>query len=531
MSTRRRNETARTKKSIQEQAEEELAAAGVGSSSPSHVDSSDGGVAVSSGGIGEGSTGSKTSESTTSGWTFSQDASESSTHATGPDLSELRQEAMLRDGFGTPVKTEGGIHVAAGGAKDVAVAAVEQEVTRKLSVSGDPYDPRSTEAQTIVRDMATGLVDASLDKPRSTLEQQEVLVSASANAMVAQEKSFSLGTDAVLYARAGNVLEGSLKEGSSLDKLEGLKSLNQTSDFLSLQDAPLRPEIQYLANTLNEKVPDVSALYSLNAGLNEVQPMLTQEALDIMSEGMKQDLVTAIWERVDALPAETPNREELAESVGALNKAIVAGDAQAASAHHSTAGASLERSVDLLAERVTQSLDEPTLNELRDNYRILAEQASELPEVANGSMDWMTENWSAAQSKELHWGELSEPAHAFAAGRDAGKLRDWLGEAAEGFSDEDLFSTVSAETQSRATERGITAEDVQEAMRELQSQVAQEGRDPSSVDQAIALEALAGSQLEKASLDQQALSLQSSAGDGAQVEAQEAQAEMDMAAD
>lgn len=433
---------------------------------------------------------------------------------------------MIRDGSGAPVKTQAGIHVGAGGAKDVAVDAAAREISRKLDATGEGLDTRSEQAKAVIKDMATGLVDASLDAPKSTPAQQEVMVRASASAALAQEKSMDMAQDLELFSVAGGVTETTLRNGSAQEKMEALQALNQVSEILQARDMPLRPEMQYLADTLSAKVPDVTALHSLNGGLQDVSTMVTQKSLDMMSDELRQDLATALRESATALPADTPNREEVIQSVEALTRAVEQGDGTAAQTAHESAVGSVEKSAELVAEQVTQSMDDPSRAALRGEFLKLAQEAEGLVETANADMERMSDSWNASQNKELNWGELSEPAHAFAAARDAGTLREWLGDAAAGFSDEDLMSAVSPETQSRASDMGLTAEDVQAAKKELQQQAVQAGRDPASVDEAVALDSLVGASAQKDRAEQGAATRQNTAEEGAEVEAAQAEAEM-----
>jgi len=91
---------------------------------------------------------------------------------------------------------------------------------------------------------------------------------------------------------------------------------------------------------------------------------------------------------------------------------------------------------------------------------------------------------------------------------DVSAARNLLGEAAQGYSDEQLVQALGAEVPELAQSMGITAQDVSDAVQQLQETAALEGRDPAQVDAAVALDSLVmqelaheGAQLE-ASLQQ-----------------------------
>lgn len=73
---------------------------------------------------------------------------------------------------------------------------------------------------------------------------------------------------------------------------------------------------------------------------------------------------------------------------------------------------------------------------------------------------------------------------------EVASIRELLGDAAMGRSNEELKSALKEGTAEQAQDLGVTREDVAAAVQELRAEAVKEGRDPAQVDEAVALEAL-----------------------------------------
>lgn len=454
-----------------------------------------------------------------------------------PDLASLLSEARVLDGSGEPIRSEEGSQLAAQEAKTAVQQAVANEVVRRFAAAGQPHDPNDPLARQEVQKMARGIVDGVLDAPRQNAQEQQAFVKNMGKFHAEEVRLGDLQRDMGFFESAVEDLEVHLKEGSAPEKLATLNRLHNTAQtFLPQADGSvpggMRPELATLSQSLNEVVPNIQPVAEAADAFDQLGAILAdKKGFSELSAEQRQELGEVVQEHARALKADGLNAAPVAQHLEQLARQIQAGDPEAGQQTLIAANDALAEAVEKTSAQVAESAQGAVKEKIHATFAVLAQEASEASAAMSEPAQAVSQRWAAMKGDgENDWGDVVEPVRALASARDAGALRELLGEAANDFSDADLLGSVSAQDELKARDLGLTGAQVQEAVQELRAQAVQEGRDPVSVDSVVALEALVGqaraledlernephlSQPEQAQSDSAASSKERSLGDSA----------------
>ncbi len=322
------------------------------------------------------------------------------------------------------------------------------------------------------------------------------------------------------------------------------------SDLASLSTAMARSEL--LLQSFNEgAVPtDRAEVELLMAQVDLVQ------SLDPLPPAQGSGLLAQATEQVNASMAALPDVSAVASAQGSMRSleaapgetpytnseqaAFLRESAASLAAVHGDSTAALQRDFQDMANALDSGRD---ISELKDSAQdkldtlagALAQDVVEALRSHAPGLEDLREtviqshqagmegflNTAVPDGDELTGGSVSRTALALEAGLGvedlvenaagsplAAEVRELLGESANEFSDDQLSRALGPEVPELAQSMGITPDKVADALEQLQDSAVQEGRDPSQIDAAVALDSLV---------------LQGLAHEGAELEASRAQ--------
>lgn len=429
--------------------------------------------------------------------------------------SPLLRSARVQDGQGERVMSATGVEMT----NESGLSAVREHIETTLEAKfkeGFPVgDENNTtaeyagdaDAKAALREfsgsLATGLFDRS--------DQSELAQAGQKLTELAQ------GTDA---AERANALLTSFANGAQLNDRDFVEvMLTQVEAAQSLGPLPASSELtsgsQFWAqatdrvNSALEALPNVSAVTTAQTAMYALQPESAQEHTPAEVAGFLRGAAQAL----ESVHGEATSA--LQNNFKALAEAVESGQDTSAQA------ASVQGKLDELARSVAgECMDSmrshvPGLQEIADEHARGAQERADtfLEAVSPDGKDFSGATVSRmVQAVEQAYTDTGDSPDTGATSRepqpDVSAARNLLGEAAQGYSDEQLVQALGAEVPELAQSMGITAQDVSDAVQQLQETAALEGRDPAQVDAAVALDSLVmqelaheGAQLE-ASLQQ-----------------------------
>jgi hypothetical protein len=363
-----------------------------------------------------------------------------------------------------------------------------------LATKGTPQAP---DTGPTLRAMSNQIVDTALDNPERSAATQRELVQ-DIGAMHSAERAERLSGEVHLFKSVAGYLREGLTEGDASEKLATLQQLNEISQALSPDSQQYgatvtSPEMGQLGADLRSGVPDVAPLVDAQYVLGAVEPMLAEgDAWRADTQAERTEIAQQLRETAAALKDGGSPQAQAATHLQALADGFQKGDVDASRSALSSTQNSLNEAIESTAKEATSAFNgalgesvQTGLQSAQANYMAAAEASSKYTGETAGA-------WSALEQADPSWGQMAEPLRALADARDAGTLRELLGDAAKDFSDADLTKAVSSQDESKAKEMGLTPQRVQEAAAELKDAALGEGRPASSVDSTVALEALVG---------------------------------------
>jgi hypothetical protein len=409
-------------------------------------------------------------------------------------------QAKVRDGSGQPIQSAGGPTLAAQGPKD----AVQDRVTGEL-VEGFTQGvflqtkgtPQAADIEPTLRAMGNQIVDTALDNPERSPAVQAELVK-EVGAVLSAERADRLAGELYMFETVASAVREELAAGDPSEKLAALQRLNSISQALSPDaqqyGSPVTsPEAGQLGAALRSSVPDVTPLVSAQQAMDAMGPPLdTPEAWVPNTQAERSDLADKLREVAAPLKEGGPRQEQVAAQLQGLADEVEKWDLAASKAAHASTQQSLDSAIESTARDVAAAFNGPVGERVSASAQSLAASAQAAAKEGLLYTGETAGAWSALAQSDPSWGQMAEPLRALADTRDAGTLRALLGEAAKDFSDADLTKAVSPQDVSKAKEMGLTGQQVQDAVSELKAAASEEGRPLSSVDTAVALEALVG---------------------------------------
>jgi hypothetical protein len=436
--------------------------------------------------------------------------SHSSSEAEVQGLREAYESSALRAGDASKVGTDYGIDVSVGSGLDELTskltAAMESGLD-KVHVASDlgrvPEEGREA-LEPFARSMAEGMHDHS---------------HAAKDANAAQALGSLQGAQALIdkaktnLALANMALEEKSDTPTRLAAMSILHGLKHTESQAPVGAIPEYAKALIAVNEMTARVPDPAALSQAHADLSALQNgsgkadagATLEQVADRLTEayGDKakgaaesvRDLATSIREGADN-STQSAALDTAQAKLDGLTREVARETANTVYAAYSKADSALaelaparqdsyEKANDLLGAGST--LTGSTLARMAQGIQSLDPESGR----AQGSEGAAPQTGMSPMSSEMQGGRDAGTGGEQGATLPATEnLREVLGESASGMNDTQVTQAMGEGFAERVQDLGITKSDVEGAMAELQGEAVREGRDPATVDEAVAVAAL-----------------------------------------
>lgn len=435
------------------------------------------------------------------------DSSVSSSSSSG--LSQDAATRELRDAFeGSALHTEDGKVVGTDYGVDVTVQGgmdnltdklaerLEDGIQRGVSLRGMEAEPMSAEGKEVVNDFARGMAEGLHDHSRAdrTAEAASALGELTGTLQMAETVE-----KAALAAQGFSETDASanlavLTQLNELKSTELVVPAGASSEFVQAAEA---------VNNLTDKFPDPAAA------------ALANEHFSVPASGIGRSIGAALLDRAadQLVDAYGDKANAVSDKIHDLTAVIRSGgDDKEVFEAYGKARKELDGLIKELARGASEAVanDEavsPALDKLSEQSQKTYDRWEQAAVGKDGELsgDSMAQLAHSAQQLEAagadELAKAAGPAGPAVDGVDAPEgpspgrspvdnLREVLGDAANGLSDAQLTQAMGEGFAERAQELNVTKADVDAALDELKSEAVREGRDPATVDEAVAVAAL-----------------------------------------
>lgn len=435
------------------------------------------------------------------------------------DLRSTIAAAAVRDGQGNAVGTGSGITVTSHenlqAAVDLVASKVESEASRHIAndISATVSEP-SAEAKQAVRELAQGFTQQLFDA------KDEAKTASAQQGLVDVHNSNAAGGRIVDLMVAGAEANSSETAEASYVYLQKMKEFKGNAFEPQAGGGKLSELVATSLNNMRDNLPDASPVLKASAALEQAEAALAPEkgllerTAQAIENGALDKGVRAIqdgaWDKgvkaiQDGVFSSEPDKMEVAanrlesaarglsrslgeagepaaKELAALADALRTGNESAGRAQLGQAQAAL----DTVAEAMVEVGQKATNEAVREANN---------PELYQAAMGKVHDLVAEREEIGASTGKLTQAMAGLAEGADKAatpveQLQNMLGDAAKDLSPQQVEDAMGKGTAERVQELGVTSEDVKAAKEELQEAARAEGRDPASVDEAVAVEAL-----------------------------------------